>query len=104
MSNIKKLTGVGGHFSAAHIDKDTKILHGHTWEVIAWFNSGKNAIRLLDDLNNVLQNYDHACLPENLSWSENIAEEICNALDDCVEVTISRPLERIYAKSYKVGL
>lgn len=91
-------TGVGGFFCAAHRDRDTGQLHGHTWDVIAWFNSPKDAIALQGDLQAVLSAFDHQVLPDNLAWGEAIADAICGRLEGCVEVQISRPSERIYAR------
>lgn len=91
-------TGVGGFFCAAHRDKETGALHGHTWDVIAWFKSDKNAVTLQNELNAVLKQFDHTELPNDLAWGEAIAAEICRQLRGCKEVQISRQAERIFAR------
>lgn len=96
---MKTLTGVGTYFCAAHYDLPTGCLHGHTWEVEAWFEAGDNVVIQRDRLNQVLQNLDHQVLPEELAWGEDIAAHILKSLDGCVEVKVSRPSERIFAKA-----
>lgn len=100
--SIKKHTGVGGYFSAAHTDKETGKLHGHTWEVVAWFVSEKNANKLKEQLNYALLSFDHSCLPDGMAWGEDIAEYIIDCLPGCVEVTVSRNSERIFAKATRL--
>lgn len=97
---MKILTGVGSYFCAAHYDL-TDCLHGHTWEVEAWFEPNYNAVTQQERLNQVLKELDHKVLPEKLSWGEAIAEYIINSLDDCVEVKVSRSNERIFAKAIR---
>lgn len=98
---MNTLTGVGAYFCAAHYDRKLGNLHGHTWEVEAWFNSGENAIVQRERLENILDDFDHQVLPEELSWGEAIAEHILKSLDGCVEVKVSRQNERIFAKAKK---
>jgi 6-pyruvoyl-tetrahydropterin synthase len=95
--NITVSTGVGGHFSAAHRDRTTGLLHGHTWEVLAWFKQG-DAVELQAALNAELAALDHCELPDHLAWSEAIAEHLLQRLK-CLEVQVNRPLERLYAKA-----
>lgn len=96
---IKTETGVGWYFCAAHKDKDTGVTHGHTWEVIAWFRSSRNAIDLQSELKLALSGYDHSELTDDLSWGEALAREICLKMEGCKEVVISRSAERIYARA-----
>jgi hypothetical protein len=91
-----KLTGVGGVFSASH-ESPEGVLHGHSYEVWAWFPRG-DARDLQAGLNRVLQELDHTHLPERLSWGEELAEHIGGRLPDCLEVEVRRPLERIGAR------
>lgn len=91
------LTGVSGHFSAAHKSPEGQ-WHGHTWYVKAWFrNKHRLDARIMQaSLNTMLARYDHSELPEHLAWGEDIAREIAT-LVNCVEVEVSRPAEGIYA-------
>lgn len=94
------LTGVGGFFSAAHRDHDTGALHGHTWEVTAWFRRGTDATIRACRLQGILARLDHSELPARLAWGEDIAEWVGREFDDsaCVAVDVARPAERIYAR------
>jgi len=98
MSRI--LTGVGGIVSAAHRDTGTGTLHGHTWEITAWFRRGADAVSRQYRLNSILSRIDHTELPNTLAWGEDIAAWVAVQFDDtaCVAVDVSRPLERIYAR------
>ena len=96
---VKTETGVGWYFCAAHKDVETGKLHGHTWEVTAWFRSAKNAIELQEELKSVLLQYDHTELSDDMAWGEAISKDICLKLDGCREVIISRQAERIYARA-----
>jgi len=91
------LTGVSGHFSAAHKSPEGQ-WHGHTWYVKAWFrNKHRLDARVMQAaLNTMLARYDHSELPEHLAWGEDIAREIAT-LVNCVEVEVSRPAEGVYA-------
>jgi 6-pyruvoyl-tetrahydropterin synthase len=96
MKIVKRIV-VGAVFCAAHKDKFTGQLHGHTWEVEATFLAGRNASELQEELVAVLKTLDHSLLPDNLAWSEDIAEFVLQSLDGCKAVAVKRPLERIYA-------
>lgn len=100
---VETITGVGGFICAAHRDKDTGKLHGHTWDVEAWFKSRNNAVELKNELQNVLNSFDHTELPEHFAWGEELAAEILRMMPDCCEVKISRNSERIYAKAMRRG-
>ena len=97
----KTLTGVGCIICASHMSVDKKVMHGHTWEVTAWFRKLKNAACLQKELEVVCERYNHTLLPAEIAWGEALAAEILMRLKvwDCVEVHVSRPLERIYAKA-----
>lgn len=96
----RALTGVGGHFSAAHHDHFSGKLHGHTWEVTAWFRRGSDARGLACRLKCILARLDHSELPAGLAWGEDIAEWIGTQFDDnaCVAVDVVREAELIYAR------
>lgn len=102
-SGVSTMTGVGSYFCAAHRDRDTGQLHGHTWDVVAWFKTSKNAVTLQAELKAALQQFDHAELPEELAWGEAIGIKIIRLLNDCIEVEVRRESERIYAKVKRKG-
>lgn len=91
-----KSTGVGGVFSASHHSPEG-VLHGHSYEVWAWFPQS-DARDLQDLLNRVLADLDHSHLDEELAWGEALAEHIGRQLPSCLEVEVRRPLERIGAR------
>jgi hypothetical protein len=95
-SKLKSLTGVGAFFSAAHRDKATESVHGHSFEVIAWWREGRSAIELQQTLSEYLGKFDHTMLPDNLAWGEALGKQIIRDLG-CVKVEINRPIERLYA-------
>ena len=91
-----RLTGVGGIFSASH-NSPEGVLHGHSYEVWAWFPQS-DARDLQERLNEVLAALDHSHLSEELAWGEALAEHLARQLPNCLEVEVRRPLERIGAK------
>lgn len=91
------LTGVGAVLSAAHYGP-SGALHGHTWEVVAWFPAGTDALALQRRLEERLASFDHGVLPAELSWAEPFAAYLGAALDGCIGVDVSRPSERLYAR------
>ena len=91
-----RLTGVGGIFSASH-NSPEGVLHGHSYEVWAWFPQS-DARGLQERLNEVLAALDHSHLSEELAWGEALAEHLARQLPNCLEVEVRRPLERIGAK------
>jgi len=92
--------GVGGIVSAAHRDATSGALHGHTWEVTAWFRRGTDITIRQCRLDSILKQIDHTELPCELAWGEDIAEWVARKFDDssCVAVDVARPLERFYAR------
>lgn len=95
MSEVR--TGVGSIICAAHKSRDGR-LHGHTWEVTAWWRyKGDNALELQGRLSDAVARFDHSLLPDDLAWGEAIARHIGEELG-CVAVDASRPAERIYAR------
>lgn len=93
-----KLTGVGCIFSAAHHPPEGGDLHGHSYEVVAWFQAGEDARTLQVRLTAAVQRLDHTVLPEELAFGEALAEHVGRSLDGCIELEVKRPLERIYAR------
>lgn len=94
---MTKLTGVGGVFCAAHRTPEGA-LHGHSYEVTVWFRHGHDARMLQRHLASVIADLDHGELPEHLTWGEQLAEHFATSLPGAVQVDVSRPLERIYAR------
>lgn len=106
---VTKFTGVGTILSAAHRDQRTGKIHGHTWEITAWFKwAGVDQAVHLHCLNEIIKTLDHTCLPDAVAWGEQLAEYIGNQLNlpwcngppltSCVAVDVSRMGERIYAR------
>lgn len=97
------LTGVGWHFCAAHRDRMTGQLHGHTYEVIAWHECEheNDAVILQTHLKGVVSSLlDHKELPPELARAEDMAAVILKlSPKSCVEVEIRRSAERLYAKA-----
>ncbi|WP_288803940.1 hypothetical protein [uncultured Novosphingobium sp.] len=71
-------------------------MHGHTWEITAWWAGTPNALEKQAQLNLWLSSFDHGFLPDILAWGESLAARIAKDLG-CCRVDVSRPLERIYA-------
>jgi len=92
-----KLTGVGGVLSCAHTTPEGG-LHGHTYEVVAWFRHGYDAEALRRHLQTALDPLDHKVLPDPIRWAEELAEHIGRALPGCITVDVKRPGERLFAK------
>lgn len=92
------LTGAGAIFCAAHEEQHGP-LHGHSYEVIAWFEGNEDALAVQCALVEVLKDFDHTKLKSNMAWAESIAEHIRKRMLKCVEVEVRRPLERLYARS-----
>ena len=93
-----RLTGVVCVFSAAHHPPEGGAVHGHSYEVVAWFEAGEDARDLQQALTAAVEKLDHTLLPPELASGEAMAEHIGRSLDGCVEVEVRRPLERIYAR------
>ena len=97
------LTGVTGHFCAAHRMPDDVLgqreWHGHSYEVTAWFrNEGRADARVFKAaLNGLLSAWDHKELPADFQWGEDIARAV-GTLANCVEVEVRRPLEGLHAR------
>lgn len=93
-------TGVGAILRVAHRATTGGAVHGHTYEVVAWFTNG-DALDRQAQLEELLKPLDHTTLQPGLSTGEQIALYVLGQLRffGCVEVEIRRPLERIYART-----
>jgi 6-pyruvoyl-tetrahydropterin synthase len=98
----RTISGVGWYFSASHRDPIRQELHGHTYEVVAWFPADppRDALVLQQTLRSVLAVFDHTTLADCLGTAEVLAGAILASLDGCVRVTVSRPSERLYAEAW----
>lgn len=94
---MTKLTGVGCVISVAH-NSPEGVLHGHSYEITAWFKIFSDARVLQCQLIEAVRHLDHKRLPEELSLGEHLAEHIADRLHGCIAVDVNRPLERIYAR------
>lgn len=91
-------TGVGVVICYAHADKISGALHGHSCEAVIWFDGGHDAKKLQEHCVRLFADLDHAVLPDELAWAEDLAAEIKHR-SNAVEVEIRRPLERLYARA-----
>jgi len=94
---MKSLTGARAVFCAAHHSRDG-VLHGHTWEVTAWVDDGRDVVGLKRDLQAILSAYDHSVLPDELAWAESMAGNIAGLIPGCVRVDVERPSEGFFAR------
>lgn len=100
-SRPENWTGAGWYFCAAHVGEDGR-MHGHTYEVTAWWPSYPHRDQV--DLQVLLKllladRYDHRTLPADFSTMELLAAGIGGELPGgCVGIDISRPAERLAAK------
>lgn len=90
------LTGAGAILCAAHRGADGR-MHGHTWEIVAWWPAGGDALVLQDRLKRWVAQIDHDILPRDLSLAEQIAERVGHDLA-CAEVQVWRVGERLRAR------
>jgi 6-pyruvoyl-tetrahydropterin synthase len=95
------LTGVGATFCASHHDLLSQQMHGHSYEVEAWFAfpEPRDARAPQEALKALLRVWDHTVLEPELASAEAIAAAILQLLPHCVDVRVSRPLERLYARA-----
>ncbi len=95
-TGLKVLTGASAILCVAHNAPDGR-LHGHTYEVTAWWTGQPCALESQAALTNWLSKFDHQQLPLGMSRAEDIASQCLMALG-CVAVDVARPLERIFAR------
>lgn len=93
---MQNLTGAGWYFSASHRDPVRQELHGHSYEVMAYWPAEpyRDAVALQATLRDVLKGFDHKTLPDRLVRAEDLADAIGGLMSGCVRVDISRPVER----------
>lgn len=99
MIKPRTLTGVSAVLSAAHRSKEG-VLHGHTWEVVCWWDGCPDAVAKQAELNRYLSIFDHTVLADGIAWAEYLAQTILLGMD-CVKVEVNRPLERLFAVATK---
>lgn len=97
-------TGVGAILCIAHRARTGGDLHGHSYEVVAWFSEpGGDALHLQRLLRDCLDVLDHKIANPGRSTGEEIAvwvkKNFISGGFDCVQVEVRRPLERIYART-----
>ena len=92
---MRILTGVSAVLCAAHSSREG-VLHGHTWQVTAWWYDEPDAVEKQRELNHYLKMYDHSVLPDGLARGECLARVVLHAMG-CCKVEVSRPLEGIHA-------
>lgn len=93
------LTGVGAIFCAAHRGTGRRdVVHGHSYEVTAWFvYDGQDAETLQDKLSHFLRSHlDHTTLRD--PCAEDVARMVLQCLG-AERVEVRRPLERLYAEA-----
>jgi len=95
LTNLKVLTGVSSIVSAAHRSRDGN-MHGHTWEVIAWWEGSPDAVEKKAELAKYLSIFDHTVLGDDVAWGEALGKAIVMGLG-CAKAEIRRPLEGIFA-------
>lgn len=95
MNRVTAFTGASAVVSAAHRDNNGN-LHGHTWEVTAWWAEGGDGLKLQQDLEQYLKVFDHTVLGDEVAWGEALAKSTLVGLG-CARVEVRRPLERLYA-------
>lgn len=92
-------SGVSEIICAAHESLDGR-LHGHTWEVIAWWRNDSfliDADNRKKELKNFLSQFDHTKLLDCFAWGERLAEHIGIHMK-CDIIEVNRKLEGIYAR------
>lgn len=95
LNSVSAFTGTSAVVSAAHRDTDGN-LHGHTWEITAWWPEGEDSVTLKQKLEQYLEIFDHTVLGDDVAWGEAIAKAVLIGLK-CSRVEVRRPLERLYA-------
>lgn len=92
---MKTLTGAKAVLSAAHRSKEGN-MHGHTWEIVCWWDNEPDAVEAQKNLQAYLKIFDHTVLADGLAWGEYLAKSILHGLE-CVKVEVNRPLEGLFA-------
>lgn len=92
---MRILTGVSAVLSAAHRDRNGN-MHGHTWQITAWWDAEPDAVQKQKELKEYLTIFDHHVLSDGVAWGEHLGKAILHGMK-CVKVEVNRPLEGIYA-------
>lgn len=92
---MRVLTGVNAVFSAAHRSREG-VLHGHTWQITAWWENEPDAVEKQRALREYLTVFDHTVLADGVAWAECLARTILYGMK-CCKVEVSRPLEGLFA-------
>lgn len=92
---MRILTGVSAVFSAAHNSREG-VLHGHTWQVTAWWSTEPDAAQKQQELRQYLKTFDHTVLDDSMAWGEYVGRKILADMG-CCKVEVSRPLEGLFA-------
>lgn len=90
---MRILLGVKEVIGVAHHPKGGGPLHGHTYEVVAWFGPGHDMVALKRQLRAVLDELDHTTLPDDLTLSEEIGAWVMKRLPGCRVAEANRPSE-----------
>lgn len=93
--SLKVSTGCSAIVSAAHRSRDGQ-MHGHAWEVRAWWPEGPDATEKQAELRSYLSVFDHQVLGDEIAWAEALAKAVCLGMR-CSKVEVSRPLEGLFA-------
>lgn len=103
----RKLTGARAVLKADHRDQASGVVHGHEWEITAWWNwTGTSAEIRQHQLESTLKHFQGNCLPDRLAWAENLAAYVGTNMEhgwsvgdpDCVAVDIVRHKEGLLAR------
>ena len=94
---MRSTIGVREVISIAHRPRGGGPLHGHSYEVTAWFDGGQDAVPLKARLKAVVDELDHTELGDDLTRAEDIGAWIGARLPGCKIVDVNRPLEGFFA-------
>jgi hypothetical protein len=103
----RRLTGARTILKAEHRDQATGVVHGHEWEITAWWRwTGTSAEVRQHQLNETIEPYQDKCLPDSIAWAENLASYIGRNMEhgwsagdpDCVIVEVVRHKEGLLAR------
>lgn len=103
----RQLTGARAILKATHRDQATGEVHGHEWEITAWWRwTGTSAEIRRYQLDETLQPLQGKCLADSIAWGEPLAKHIADNMENgwtcgdpnCVMVEIARHKERLYAR------
>jgi 6-pyruvoyl-tetrahydropterin synthase len=87
------LCSVEAKMSVAHRAKGGGEVHGHSYQVLAWFDAWQDMDPLEAQLRAVVAQLDHKTLPDAMTWAEDVAVWIGSQLTNCRVVEVNRPME-----------